>query len=227
MDEESSSDHASSDTASLARAVRQSQLGNLWHAAGRAVRSSFLYRWLTAEPDPDVIVIDLRETWTVGPVIRLLDAVIDRAWPALDDSRVASGVRAGVRLTLGAPAVVCGLAILAIGLGLGLTSVTAGTLGTTRLGVTAALVVAGIVATRERRSWSELRETRPVELLVAALEPPEPPDRETREKAGDVGTDTQADADSARDGDEAGADDDDAAWDLEDAVWNRDDEPDS
>ncbi|NHN60133.1 MULTISPECIES: hypothetical protein [Halorussus] len=46
-------------------------------------RQSFIYRWLTTEPDPDVIVIDLRETYTVGPVIALLDRLVptvDRMW---------------------------------------------------------------------------------------------------------------------------------------------------
>jgi hypothetical protein len=40
---------------------------------GTWVRGSWLYGWLTAEPDPDIIVIDLRETYTVGPVIATLD----------------------------------------------------------------------------------------------------------------------------------------------------------
>ncbi|WP_121821394.1 hypothetical protein [Halostella salina] len=44
--------------------------------AGRWVRGSWLYRWLTAEPDPEVIVIDLRETYTVGPFVRLLDRIV-------------------------------------------------------------------------------------------------------------------------------------------------------
>jgi len=44
--------------------------------AGRWVRGSWLYQWLTAEPDPEVIVIDLRETYTVGPFVRLLDRVV-------------------------------------------------------------------------------------------------------------------------------------------------------
>ena len=161
----------------LRRAAHRSRLGKLWRRTAAAVRSSYLYRWLTAEPDPEVIVIDLRETWTVGPFIRLLDAILDRLLPALDDSRLAAAARTVVRGTLAAPAVVTGVALLAAGLGLGLVSVAAGTLGTTRLGVAVALAVAGVVATRERRSWAELRETRPVELLVAALEPPEPPDR--------------------------------------------------
>ena len=160
----------------LRRAAHQSRLGQLWRRAATAVRSSFLYRWLTAEPDPEVIVIDLRETWTVGPVIRLLDAILDRLLPALDDSRVAAATRTATASTLAAPAVVGGLAVLVAGLVLVLVSIATGTLGTTRFGVAAALAVAGVIATRERRSWAELRETRPVELLVAALEPPAPPD---------------------------------------------------
>lgn len=41
-------------------------------------RESYLYRWLTKEPDPEIIVIDLRETYTVGPIIAILDHLVDR-----------------------------------------------------------------------------------------------------------------------------------------------------
>jgi len=53
-------------------------------------RHSYGYRWLTAEPDPSVVVIDLRETRTVGPFVRLLEwgiEPIERAWTR---SRLAS-----------------------------------------------------------------------------------------------------------------------------------------
>ncbi len=40
-------------------------------------RHSFLYRWLTKEPDPDVIVIDLRETYTVGSILAGVDRLTD------------------------------------------------------------------------------------------------------------------------------------------------------
>ena len=173
------SEAGTSAESAVRRAARESRLGRLWKQTADAVRDSFLYRWLTAEPDPDVIVIDLRETWTVGPFIRLLDAVLDRVLPALDDSRLATAARAAVRYTLAAPVAVGGLGVLALGLLLALGSVAAGTLGTTRLGLAAGLVVAGAAATRERRSWAALRETRPVGLLVAALEPPEPPEGAT------------------------------------------------
>ena len=35
-------------------------------------RGSRIVGWFLAEPDPEVVVIDLRETYTVGPVLRLL-----------------------------------------------------------------------------------------------------------------------------------------------------------
>lgn len=37
---------------------------------------SWLYRWLTSEPEPAVVVIDLRETYTVGPVLAVLDRAV-------------------------------------------------------------------------------------------------------------------------------------------------------
>lgn len=57
----------------LATTGRSSTTRSLAGRLSGWVRASYLYRWLTAEPDPDVVVIDLRETYAVGPVIALLD----------------------------------------------------------------------------------------------------------------------------------------------------------
>ena len=57
--------------------------------------NSFLYRWFTQEPESDVIVIDLRETWTVGRVITLLEYMIEwiyPLWRRSQSARVASVV---------------------------------------------------------------------------------------------------------------------------------------
>ena len=57
----------------------------------RYVRHSFIHRWLTKEPDPDVVVIDLRETYAVGPVIGLLDrlaAPVGCAWRTSEAARL-------------------------------------------------------------------------------------------------------------------------------------------
>lgn len=138
------------------------------------VRHSVLYQWLTAEPDPDVIVIDLRKTWTVGPVLQILDWIIDRLVDAADDSRVVSIAQRGAIATLAAPLRVLGLLIALFGIVVAASGLHGG-VATTRLAAGGGLAVLGLVAMQDDRDWATLRETRPVALTIAALEPPEPP----------------------------------------------------
>ena len=70
-------------TNALATATDASSLANGVRTLARWIRHSYLFRWLTKEPEPDVVVIDLRETYTLGPVIALLDRltpVVERTW---------------------------------------------------------------------------------------------------------------------------------------------------
>lgn len=64
-------------SAALGRGAAASRTAGSLRTADRWVRNSVLYRWLTNEPDPAVVVIDLRETYTVGPIIALLDRLAD------------------------------------------------------------------------------------------------------------------------------------------------------
>ncbi|RXK47418.1 hypothetical protein [Halorientalis pallida] len=142
---------------------------------GDWVRASWSYRWLTAEPDPDVIVVDLRETYTIGPIIRVLDRVVDPIADAWDGSSAQatadSVVDAPVR-ALGIVAVVAVLVETALSLVLG-------NLGQSGLLVRAILFGFATLATQVPLSASELAETRTGRLLRAVLEPPEPPGEET------------------------------------------------
>lgn len=93
------------DTQGREETDRQEETGSTLLRALRrlpaVVRGSRLYEWLTAEPEPEVVVIDLRETYTVGPFVRLLDSLIDRLgpyWAASTPKRVLDAVvRAGER----------------------------------------------------------------------------------------------------------------------------------
>lgn len=139
------------------------------------IRGSWLYRWLTDEPDPDVIVIDLRETRIVGPVLRVLDWLLDNLGAGSGGSLLAGIARRGYHLAVRRPVQLlsvcvglCALALLALVLATGAESMI--------LVVAAAVLALGAaLGTRVEASWADLRETRPVELLVAAFEPPEPP----------------------------------------------------
>lgn len=182
-----------------------SRLQGLTRRAETVVRRSFLYRWLTAEPDPEVIVIDLRETLTVGPFIQLLDRIIPRALDAYKTSQVGHAAGAGAKRVRTAPARVGGLTAAAIGIVSILAGVVAG-MSVTAIVLFGLLAVGGLVATQETRSWAELRETRPVELLIAAFEPPEPPESadspdaeptvETRSDSTELGEPSTADEES-------------------------------
>jgi hypothetical protein len=47
----------------------------------RMAQDSFLFQWLTKEPEPDIVIIDLHETRTVGPIIRILKWAVERIQP--------------------------------------------------------------------------------------------------------------------------------------------------
>ena len=191
-----------SDTLTRVRhAASDSHIAAGWQRTAAAVRASYLYQWLTAEPDPEVIVIDLRETWTVGPILHVLDAVIDRLHPAVADSRTAAIAHTGCRAASAAPAAAAGGVLIAFGLLAILAGVVSGTPSVTQLVVGCVTIIGGVAATRERRSWDELRDTRPVELVVATLEPPEPPSDETDNRAATASVDSRDQADTESDTD--------------------------
>ena len=171
-------DTASPDASDEPPVVSGSSVVSIGRAIGRTIRSwlgsSALYGWLTAEPDPDVIVLDLRETRTVGPVLGVLDRVLDTLAEAAAGSRAIDRAREGYATVYAAPLRAAGSASVALGVILSL-GVALGDPTPAGIGVGLALLIGGLGAMQERRDWEALRETRPVRVAIAALEPPEPP----------------------------------------------------
>lgn len=84
-------------TNGLAAATRTSTLTKAVRILTHFTRHSYLYRWLTKKPDPEVIVIDLRETYTVGPFIAFLDHLaptVERTWRGSSFHRIFEQFRA-------------------------------------------------------------------------------------------------------------------------------------
>jgi hypothetical protein len=136
-------------------------------------RGSRIVQWFLSEPDPEVIVIDLRETYTVGPVIRALEWSAVRTNHLAERTGLADAARRTTAWVESAPMRAAGWLVFACALGGLLASLVAG--GT----VAGWLVVAGLalLATREHRSASELAETRIGQALIASFQPPEPPEK--------------------------------------------------
>jgi len=143
-------------------------------------RASFLYRWLTAEPEPEVIVIDLRDTLTVRPILVVLDRTLRTLGYGLPTSTV-RGLAADVATrTRDAPIRVASLVLIVALVTEALVSGLLGDLDRIGFGIRLVLAAVALVGVRIELSWNELRDTRPVRLLVAALEPPPPPESSPR-----------------------------------------------
>lgn len=161
-------------------AVEGSFLSTAADRLGAITRASWLYRWLTSDPDPDVVVIDLRETIVLGPVLAVLDALVtagadrwqgarvrslfERATASLADRpiRIASALALGALLTEL-------IARLAVG------TPSAGAIGVRLLATSLALAGTRVTISREQVS-----DSRTADALVALFEPPPPPDGDDR-----------------------------------------------
>jgi hypothetical protein len=163
-------------TALLTRAVRSSGLAAIGTHIARWTRESFLYRWLTAEPDPEVIVIDLRETYTVGPFLAISDRVVgtlSRGWHTASIESLAQATHGSLR---DHPIRTVSLVALAALLTSLVVSVALGTPAATGLGVRLIGIGLAALGTRIDVSWDQCTESATYRYLIAALEPPEPPD---------------------------------------------------
>jgi hypothetical protein len=153
------------------------------------LEASFLFRWLTEEPDPEVIVIDLRKTITVAPFIVLLDRTIQLLAVGTPTSIIGQGSERLAVAVRDEPIRNCSLAVLIIVNTNILVAGALGTLGAVGLSVRLLIVAIALPGLLVRQSWNELQDSRVVRLLIAALEPPEPPEGSTHfEDEQDPGT---------------------------------------
>ena len=162
----------------IAVAVRNSTPVRAARGAKPAVQNSWIYRWLTAEPDPDVVVIDLRETMIVGPILRLLDWLLGPLvanWGQSRWGRLADRLRDAL---LAQPVVIASTVVLAAVAANLLVMLARGSPSSSALGLRFLVASIAIAGTRITGSVEELTQTRTYEVLVALLEPPEPPDEE-------------------------------------------------
>lgn len=164
--------------ASIIAGARTSVIGTIVLEFETVVQSSFLYRWLTAEPEQDVIVIDLRNTISVGPLLIILDDVVEVFVGFRPTSRVYSaGVAISdyVRRWPIRSASIGLLAAVASGTGFG---ILLGTLDEAGFTIGVALTLLGVAGLRVEASWEEVRVPRVVTFIWKLLEPPGPTDEQ-------------------------------------------------
>lgn len=143
--------------------------------AQTVVSGSFIYRWLTAEPEPEVIVIDLRETWTVGPVIKLIDRLVGELTGSAQTSTLVGGARSVATTFREQPVNVVSLGIIVGGLGFLLVGGLTQSLSVVSAAVAILIALVGMFGLGSQRTLNDIQETKAAQLLISAFEPPEPP----------------------------------------------------
>lgn len=155
----------------------QRAVENSWVAQGstqvevtlsRWASGSRIVQWFLAEPDPDVIVIDLRETYTVGPLLLVSDRFVASAHRFADSTGITNTLETVSRRFRTAPVHLLGTALLAVTL-LGASYTVAADASVRTLGWWLILTSIALLATRERRSTEELEGT----WVSQAFLPPE------------------------------------------------------
>jgi hypothetical protein len=133
---------------------------------------SRIVQWFFADPDPDVIVIDLRETYTVGPLLRVGGRMVASAQRFGDSTGLTSTLEAVFHDFRAAPIRFLGTILLVVTL-LGAGYTVASDAPRRALGWWLVLAGIALLATRERRSVDELEGT----WVGRAFLPPDPPER--------------------------------------------------
>jgi hypothetical protein len=145
------------------------------------MRASWLYRWLTAEPDPDVVVVDLRETVGVGPILALLDRLLGFVVRNWNRARVNTGLTRLSDRFVARPVTVASVVVLGAVLTELLVLVGLGTPSPSAVGSRLLLVSVALAGTRVRASADELTDTSAHDPVVTLLSPPESPDGAERD----------------------------------------------
>lgn len=157
----------------LDTATGTSKLVHGLRVLNRWVTASFLYRWLTSEPDTSVIVIDLRETKTVGPFLVLLENPVDAVSPSIQRSAFLKRLNAWGDTVREAPVRVLSLIVLVATLvNLGVQVFTSG-FDPVITAFYVLIIGVAAIGTQVRFSWAEHLEFRPARFVAQVYTPPE------------------------------------------------------
>lgn len=152
----------------LNRSFSRSRTESVLRNGERVARRSFIYRWLTEEPEPEVIVLDLHETYAIGPVIAAIEGL---RWPwRLSSTRVM--LMRTRHLLTNRPLGVLGALLLVLVLMTLIVGLVRADLDWPRYGLAVVLGLIGFRWLRSSVTWTELRSSRAITRIVRFFEPP-------------------------------------------------------
>lgn len=158
----------------------RSILGTVVVAVSAALRSSYVLRWLTAEPETDVIVIDLNDSIVLRPFLRTIDEAAD-TFHAHWRGSVVYGVSDRIaEFVADTPVRALSLVILSMMIPSSVMAFAVGSLSTVELYPRLMITLLALLGTRSGTSLDDLRETRTAKFIRAIVEPPDTQEPGTR-----------------------------------------------
>lgn len=148
---------------------------------GTTARASILHRWLAKAPDHDASVVDLRETYTIGPIITTLDRLQPQLGQAWCSSTLGKTVADVVLAAKEAPIRTVSVVLVAAVLTNSLVAAITESLTIAEILIRTALLTIAFAGVRVRVSLDALARARTIQILEAVLEPPESPDERRRD----------------------------------------------
>lgn len=157
---------------------RRSRLQGAIDVVVRAGARSRLARWFHASPDASVVIIDVRETVTIGSAV----TVLERASKRIDDSRLAVTARSGLSRTRAAisNAPIRITSGFVLGVLLGRFLATWSTWSDTQLGIYALLAAPLLIGLRIDRSLDDVANGRLRDRTTDFRDSSKPPDDDRR-----------------------------------------------
>ncbi|MFC7071574.1 hypothetical protein ACFQJ7_16825 [Halovenus rubra] len=155
-------------------ATRASQVAGVATNAQHVVTSSWSYRWLVTDPDPDLVVIDLRQTLTVGPWLRVIARTLNWVLPAAVSSTLVRTSQRLYRQLVVRPVQIVSLFFAFGAIGLLATATTGTSLSVALVFSALGFAFLAAIGSRITMSWHEVQETRGYRRLAKIFDPPEP-----------------------------------------------------
>jgi hypothetical protein len=140
----------------FAAAVTNSTLTDIIRAIEQTIKISWLYQWLTAEPESEVVTVNLRETFAAGPVINISTWTISLIVPAVAQAQMAKAARWVITTVWTAPIRAAGFALIGIIITEISFQLVVNDLSTLGFAIRAAIALLAVIGMQFRLDWDSL-----------------------------------------------------------------------
>ncbi len=157
----------------LSYSLKNSKTNTLIKNQQKITRDSFIYRWLAQEPEPETIEIDLKQTLSVGLIIKILDKTITYLLPAYITSKIYKITRQTTDKFKNYPIRLVSIILLSMIASIYTIQILSGELTQTQYILYTITMFLFIIGTQIKTPLKQIKKSTSIEKTIELLEPPE------------------------------------------------------